>query len=100
MDWSGPKTGPPDWTKTWIVSSDGGTAESSPQSGNTGHLDMEEEEETSEDEEEEIVPAVRKQDFLTAEQEPCAVQVTGALPSLLFKRLTSSLIISYLKGVS
>lgn len=76
MDWSGAKAGPPDWTKNWIVGSDGGTAESSPQSGNTGPLDMEEEEESSEEEEEEIVPVVRKQDFLNPEQEPCAVQAT------------------------
>ena len=75
MDWSGAKAGPPDWTKNWIVGSDGGTAESSPRSGNTGPLDMEEEEESSEEEEEENVPVVRKQDFLNPEQEPCAVQV-------------------------
>ena len=76
MDWSSSKSGPPDWTKTWIVSSDGGTAESSPQSANTGHLDIEEEEESSEDEEEEIVPVVRKQDFMSPEQESCSVQVS------------------------
>ena len=85
MDWSGAKTAPPDWTKNWIAGSDGGTAESSPQSGNTGPLDIEEEEDSSEEEEEEIVPVTRKQNFLNTDQEPGAVQVN--LDSVLFPLL-------------
>ena len=75
LDWSSAKPIRPEWSKNWLVGSDGGTAESSPQSGNTGPLDLEEEEESSE-EEEEIVPVVRKDDFLNMEQDSSGVQAT------------------------
>lgn len=54
--------------KPWI-GSDAGTADSSPQSGNAGHLDIEDEDVTSDEDEDDIVAHTRKQNFINMEQE-------------------------------
>ena len=75
--WSTPDSSNIDWSrtgagggkyKTWL-GSEAGTADSSPQSGNTTHLDMEDEEVTSDEDEEEIIQASSKQSYMTMEQE-------------------------------
>ena len=77
--WSTPDSSNIDWSsasarecggkyKAWI-GSDAGTADSSPQSGNAGHLDIEDEDVTSDEDEDDIVAHTRKQNFINLEQE-------------------------------
>lgn len=83
--WSTPDSSTLDWTaankhKPWI-GSDGGTAESSPQSGNAGHLDIEEDDVTSDDEEEEMEAVTGKQNFIAIEHESNSSQVSQSTNS-------------------
>ena len=71
--WSGTGWSTPD--SPWI-GSDGGTAESSPQSGNAGHLDLEEDDVTSDDEEDEMEAVRGKQNFIAIEHESNSSQVS------------------------
>ena len=78
--WSTPDSSTLDWSaankhKPWI-GSDGGTAESSPQSGNAGHLDIEEDDVTSDDEEDEMEAVTGKQNFIAIEHESNSSQVS------------------------
>ena len=82
--WSTPDSSNIDWSrtsgagggkyKTWL-GSEAGTAESSPQSGNTTHLDMEDDEVTTDEDEEDIIQASNKQNYMAIEQEPVTPQV-------------------------
>ena len=88
--WSTPDSGTVEWAgvssasgghghkyKHWTVGSEAGTADSSPQSANTGHLDCLETEDDTSDEEEIVTSVQRKQSLVMAMEQTQSSEQVG-----------------------